>query len=266
MRYTLHVYPEFNEGFRVVSIMADLTPRQIEILKKIITEHTNTASPVGSDIIDKKYNLGICPATVRNEMVQLAKKGYLNKSHFSSGRIPTSKAFRFYIQNLMEEKELSTAEEVAYKSDIWDNKDQLDQLLYNAAKALSQRTQLLAVTTTNNGTVYYSGLNHILDQKEFWDMDFTRNFFTTLDKGDLFSNIMTQFERLENEILCLLGGDDYKNKELEECASVFGMFSGKNIKGTVGVMGPKRMQYEIIIPNVKYFSGLIQNIIDQKGY
>src|SRR3990167_4880843 len=91
--------------------MEDLTPRQIEILKAIISQYTDTGEPVGSDVLDKKYNLGVSPATIRNEMVELARKKYLKKSYFSSGRVPTAQAFRFYIKNLLNEKELSTAEE-----------------------------------------------------------------------------------------------------------------------------------------------------------
>ena len=60
--------------------MEDLTPRQIELLKAIINEYTTTGEPVGSDILDKKYNLGVSPATIRNEMVELAKKNILKKN------------------------------------------------------------------------------------------------------------------------------------------------------------------------------------------
>ena len=199
-------------------------------------------------------------------MVELAKKGYLNKTHFSSGRVPTAKAFRFYIQNLMEEKELSTAEEVSYKSDIWDTRQKLHQLLAQASKALSKRTGLLAITTTDEGAVYYSCLNNILDQREFWDMDFTKTFFATLDEGSFFGKIIDEFDKVEKEILCMLGEEDYHNKSLEECASVFGIFSGNEVKGAVGVMGSKRMHYETVIPNVKYFASLIQQIVKEQGY
>ena len=68
--------------------MEDLTQRQIDILKAIIQEYTESAEAVGSEILEKKYKLGVSPATIRNEMVALAKKGYLKKSHFSSGRLP----------------------------------------------------------------------------------------------------------------------------------------------------------------------------------
>ena len=86
--------------------MDDLSPRQIDILRTIIQEYTETGEPVGSEILEKKYKLGVSPATVRNEMVGLAKKGYLKKTHFSSGRVPSAKGFRFYINRLMKTKDL----------------------------------------------------------------------------------------------------------------------------------------------------------------
>ncbi len=84
--------------------MEDLTQRQVDILKAIIKEHTETGGPVGSEVLEKKYKLGVSPATIRNEMVELAKKGYLKKTHFSSGRLPSAKGFRFYIKHFNETK------------------------------------------------------------------------------------------------------------------------------------------------------------------
>ena len=102
--------------------MEDLTQRQIDILKVIIKEYTETGTAVGSEILEKKYKLGVSPATIRNEMVELAKKDYLKKTHFSSGRIPSARGFRFYIKHLMKQKEISTTDEVSYKNSIWDER------------------------------------------------------------------------------------------------------------------------------------------------
>lgn len=245
--------------------MQDLTPRQTEILKKIIAEYTEKGEPVGSDILDKKYNLGVSPATVRNEMIELAKKGYLKKEHFSSGRIPTVAAFRFYIRNLMEEKELSTTEEVSYKSDIWDFKDEIHALLQRSTRVLAKRTNMLAAATTNYGDVYYFGVRNMLRQKEFWDVEIACGFLERLDEVGFFTNILDEFNKIENEILFMLGDDNNNAESFENCASVFGEFEGKKIKGAIGVMGPKRMRYDVIVPNVKYFTSLIQSIIIDQG-
>ncbi len=246
--------------------MDDLTPRQTEILKKIIVEYTETGHPVGSDILDKKYNLGVSPATVRNEMVELAKKKYLKKSHFSSGRVPTAAAFRFYIQNLMQEKDLSTADEVSYKSDVWDSREELHRLLQQATRVLAKHTKLLAVATTTKGDIYYCGINNVLNQDEFLDIDVTRRFFLMLDEEAFFSSVMREFETLESELLYLLGEKDLASPSLEECATVFGMFEGNQVRGAIGVMGPKRMQYDMVVPNVKYFSNLLQTIMRDQGF
>ena len=81
-----------------------LTARQTQILKSLIDEYIETAVPVGSDALEKKYNLGVSPATIRNEMVALTKLDFLRQPHTSAGRIPTPLAMKFYIDQLMEEK------------------------------------------------------------------------------------------------------------------------------------------------------------------
>lgn len=245
--------------------MEQLTPRQIEILKSIITEYTQTGEPVGSEILDKKYNLGVSPATVRNEMTTLAKKGYLRKEHFSSGRVPTVIGFRFYINNIMKEKSLSTAEEVSYKNDIWDFKSELHQLLQHVTRILAKKTNLLAMTTTNLGDVYYFGVTNLLSQKEFDDTELSRYFFERLDEFAFWKDILNHFDRTENEMLFLLGDENAKTDLLEPCASVFGEFDGTKIHGALGVSGPKRMRYDIVIPSIKYCTGLIEQIMKEQG-
>lgn len=245
--------------------MENLTPRQTEILKTIINEYSLTGEPVGSEILDKKYNLGVSPATVRNDMMELAKKGFLKKEHFSSGRVPTAKAFRFYIKNLMKEKELSTAEEVSYKNDIWDYRDQTHRLLQNATKTLADKTNLLAVTTTNFGDIHYFGVNNILSLKEFWNLDLSRNFFDKLDEYSFWNEILNDIKNFENDIAYLLGDEGTKFEPLDPCAYIFGEFEGEKIKGKIGVLGPKRMRYEQIVPSVRYFTNLIEDILKEKG-
>ena len=140
-----------------------LTERQKKILEAIIKEYTQTGEPVGSVILDKKYNLGISPATIRNEMVKLSNEGYLTKPHASAGRVPTSIAFRFYIKELMKEKELSVAEEVAVKERVWDYRFEPEKLIKEATKALAEKTKALAVAATKSGDLYHSGYANILD-------------------------------------------------------------------------------------------------------
>ncbi len=243
--------------------MEDLTQRQVDILKVIIQEYTETGEPVGSEILEKKYKLGVSPATIRNEMVELAKKAYLKKTHFSSGRVPSAKGFRFYIKHLMREKELSTVDEVAYKNSIWDERNEMHRLLSQATKVLAERTGLLSLSATAGGDVYYSGVAHLLDKQEFLNLDLSKNLFELLDEINYWEKILNQCLKVEEDIYYMLGEEDFHDPIFEPCASIFGEFEGGEIKGIIGVVGPKRMYYETVTPQIRYFSNLIEEVLQQ---
>jgi len=243
----------------------NLSQRQIEVLKAIISEYTETSEPVGSEILEKKYKLGVSPATIRNEMVELAKKGFLKKTYFSSGRIPSAKGFRFYIKNLMKEKELSTSDEVSFKNSVWDEKKEVHQLLSQATKVLAEKTGLLSIAVTDIKGLYYSGIANLFDLPEFLDLEVTRNFFLRLEELNFWEKVLLQVEEVEDEIMCMLGEDDFDDPLFDSCASVLGEFEGEKIRGAIGVIGPKRMYYDVVIPQIKYFSKLIEEIFKEQG-
>lgn len=241
--------------------MNDLTQRQIDILQAIISEYNETGEPVGSEVLEKKYKLGVSPATIRNEMVTLSKNGYLSKSHFSSGRIPSAKGYRFYIQNLMKKRDLSTFDEVAYKNSIWDERDDEHRLMAHAVKVLAQRTGLLSLVATNEGDIYYSGVANLLDKNEFLNLDVSRNLFTLLDETFFWESILKRFYTIDENVVFILGEEDFHNPIFEPCASVFANFDTGEKKGIIGVVGPKRMYYDVVTPQVEHLSRLIQDII-----
>lgn len=245
--------------------MDELTTRQIDILKALIKEYSETGLPVGSEILEKKYKLGVSPATIRNEMVELAKKGYLKKTYFSSGRVPDAKGFRFYIKNLMKEKEVSTTDEVLYKNSIWDDRDNLQRMLAHATKVLAQKTGLLSLTVTNTGDLYYAGVGNLLALQEFLDLKVSQYLFERLDELNYWGKLIDRFSGEQGEIYVMLGDEDFSDPALEQCASIFGEFEAKDVKGLIGVVGPKRMYYEILTPQVKYFSSLIGQIINEQS-
>ncbi|OGK62155.1 hypothetical protein A2334_04860 [Candidatus Roizmanbacteria bacterium RIFOXYB2_FULL_38_10] len=241
--------------------MDDITQRQTEILKAIIKEFSESGEPVGSEILEKKYKLGISPATIRNEMVSLAKNGYIKKAHFSSGRVPSAKGFRFYINKLMKEKELSTADEVAYKNSIWDDRNERHKLLSQATKVLAHRTGLVSVAATNSGDMYYSGLTNLLNIHEFINRDLEQYLFERLEEIQYWERILQRLDKFEGDVYYMLGDDDLGDPMYEACASVFGEFQGEKVKGIIGVVGPKRMNYDTVSPQIKFFSSLLQEII-----
>ena len=122
----------------------DLTERKLKILQAIIADFVRTAEPVGSRTISRNYELGISPATIRNEMSDLEEMGYLTHPHTSSGRVPSEKAYRLYVNEMMGKKELSEAEKNMIAQQLYDNVTELDNLIERAAHVLSEITNLTA--------------------------------------------------------------------------------------------------------------------------
>ncbi|MFQ5879562.1 MAG: HrcA family transcriptional regulator, partial [Dehalococcoidia bacterium] len=84
-----------------------LTERKAQILRLIVSEYIGGATPVGSEAVARHSSLGLSPATVRNEMAALEAEGYITHPHTSAGRIPSDTGYRYYVEALMEEEELS---------------------------------------------------------------------------------------------------------------------------------------------------------------
>jgi len=240
--------------------MHKLTDRQTRILKAIIEEHIETAEPVGSETLEKKYHLEVSPATVRNEMVKLTEMGFLEQPYVSSGRIPTTLALKFYIQRLMEEKKLGVVDETAVKEKIWDYRRQPNSLFREATRVLADKTASLAVTVTNQGDLYHSGYANILSMPEFFDIDVTKTVLSLIEDFDRLNQFLNQ--AAGEEIVHALIGEDFATEPLDTCSFIFTNFKTKDkIKGSLGVIGPCRLDYSLVMPTVKYFGQLIEELL-----
>lgn len=237
----------------------NLTQRQIDILKSIIEEYINSAQAVGSETIEKKYNLASSPATIRNEMVKLTQLGFLEKPHASAGRIPTAIGMRLYVKELMKQKQLSTVEEVALKEKVWDYREQLDRFLKEATKSLAQKTGTVAIATTDDGQIFCSGYANILDMPEFFDIDVTKALLSALDEYEYF---MTLFQgQVDGDEVHIVMGDEMTGRLHGPYGLVYTEYhTPANQRGKIGVIGPLRLNYMSVVPTVRYFGGLIEDV------
>ena len=123
--------------------------RKIKILQAIINDYIVTGEPVGSRTIAKKYDLGIGSATIRNEMADLEEMGYLEQPHTSAGRIPSSKGYRLYVDQLMQREQLTREEELRIKEYIINSAMyEVDKVLKEACVLLSELTNLTCIVET----------------------------------------------------------------------------------------------------------------------
>ncbi|MCL4354972.1 hypothetical protein M1349_05955 [Patescibacteria group bacterium] len=238
--------------------MNELTQRQIEILRSLIEEYINTAEAVGSETLEKKHNMSASPATIRNEMVKLTQMGYLKKPHISAGRVPTPQAMKFYVKQLMKEKELSTAEEVGVKESVWDLREKEQQFLREITKNLAEKTGAIAVSATDQGDFFCAGYANVFDMPEFFDIDVTKNLFSAMDEIGYFQNLFSNF--LDDDIHVLIG-EELGPKLQGPYGFVFTRYqTPMRLTGEIGVLGPSRLNYNYIVPTVRYYGNLIEEI------
>ena len=125
-----------------------LTERRSRILGLVIEEYVDSAVPVGSEAIVRKYRLPVSSATIRNEMARLEEDGYVTHPHTSAGRVPSDKGYRYYIEDLMEERELTQEEKETIRHQFHQAGRDLEQWVHLAAAVLAQAVRNMAVVTT----------------------------------------------------------------------------------------------------------------------
>ena len=118
--------------------------RKYRILQAIIDDYILTAEPVGSRTISRKYDMGLSSATIRNEMSDLEELGYLDQPHVSAGRIPSAKAYRLYVDQLVQEK---TQQVASMNSMIIARTNRMEQILKQVVRLLAANTNYTSMIT-----------------------------------------------------------------------------------------------------------------------
>ncbi len=131
--------------------------RKQQILRAIITDYINTAEPVGSRTVAKKYGLGVSSATIRNEMSDLEELGYIEQPHTSAGRVPSHKGYRYYVDFLMDHDEaLTDADRTVIQQTFQEKLGHVDRLINDTCRLLSELshyTSMMMVAVKSKGTL-----------------------------------------------------------------------------------------------------------------
>ena len=336
--------------------MKALNDRKIKILEAIINDYIETGEPIGSRTIAKKYDLGISSATIRNEMSDLEDLGLVTQLHTSSGRIPSDKGYRLYVDNLMSHRELTEEETNFLQNVVINNINHMDYLMEQTAKALSMltnyatiisqpkaeqekikniqlvcldETSIIAVVVTENKSVknyivpvdknfstqdlitissainnlinkysldeikdlfdkndtdilsegeqvikkvfneifkvnkedeqvkfYTSGINNILDFKEFSDIEKAKTIFQSLEEKEVLVDILSNNSENDSSIQILIGGENHI-EGLKDCSIVKTEYKIAGATGTIGIIAPTRMDYA---KAVSVLDSIVKNI------
>ena len=125
--------------------------RKMRILQAIIDDYILTGVPVGSRTISKKYDMGLSSATIRNEMSDLEELGFLDQPHVSAGRIPSAKAYRLYVDTLLQTGRIPNDSAETVRSHFAGRIHQMEDVIDHAAQVISSLTHYTAVVLSPKG-------------------------------------------------------------------------------------------------------------------
>jgi transcriptional regulator of heat shock response len=237
----------------------DLTRRQAEILKAIIEEYMDSAQPIASVELVAKRKIPLSGATVRNIMADLVRNGFLEMMHVSSGRTPTDRAYRFYINDLMEEEPISVLEEMTLKQKIWDNREEIHQLIRSAAEVLSEVTGYMSFTITDQGYYYFVGASKMLELPEFYEIKVTKAVLKLMDDYELIKSVLDR-NYYENSEVSVLIGKEIGLANMDPICLIFGRAMINKTNVYIGMLAPARTKYNKDIPLIKQLTRILDEL------
>ena len=216
-----------------------ITERQVRLLDTIVQEYIYSARPISSQLLTKKYEFGICPATIRNEMQALTEAEYLIQPHTSAGRIPTDKAYRFFVDNQLE-KEISDFNDLLI-GQLIQGGGHIFEFIDQLTKSLAETCSGLVVSSVfEKDLIFKQGWEGLFQEPEFEDKDFVLNFMEFLKE---FEKDIRNLE-INSEIKIYIGkeGPFAKSKDFSIILSKCDF--PKKQQGIISILGPKRMPYK----------------------
>jgi len=234
-----------------------MNKRQQNILEVVIREYQKTGQPVASGILVEKYNLKLSPATIRAEMLALDEEGLLVQPHTSAGRVPTTKAYRLFVNRLLEKKEFNLKDKERIRKGL----EKFDE----ESIFSHQIAQILADFSHNLGVSGFVG-----EQTDFHEAGFSSLFQDfELCQPESLADILRGFDFFEEKIDELFSqlegetevfiGEENPIDDFKKCSLVISNYEKHGKKGFIGILGPKRMNYARNIFLVQETKKLIKN-------
>lgn len=216
-----------------------INERQAYILSAIINEYVETAQPVASKLIADKYDLGISPATVRNDMALLEDLGLLRQPHTSSGRVPTEDGYRLYLKLMTPTKKSSNKIKAPLRHALMDTEDAKQQMR-QMAKAIVQLSGETAFASIEDGWRYYTGFTELFQKPDFQDLESLRALSQVVDRFDeVMKDIFTQ---VDSDVNIFIGRENPISEQMATVVVKYQLPQG--LSGVIGLTGPIRMDYD----------------------
>lgn len=232
-----------------------LRQRQEKLLAAIIEQYAEVASPVGSSLLAKVFN--VSSATIRAEMAELERQGFIRQPHTSAGRIPTDKGYRHYVNEIQSKKSLTPTkrEERALSARV-SNAGAAEQTIRNAVETLVDLTSNLGLATIGD-QVYMSGLGNLFGQPEFMHPGQVQEVARLLDNLQPWLR-----EAAPNEPLNVYIGRENPIGSTAGCSLIISRFrSPYSDSSYIGVLGPTRQSYRDVLGLVQRTGEALEEVL-----
>jgi len=225
-----------------------ISKRKTRLLKSIIKDYTKTAQPVGSTQLLEKHNLPVSSATIRNEMLELDRLGFLEQPHTSAGRIPTEKAYKL-IEKSIKPKKLSARQQQVINDAVKMSAEKREQIKH-LAKAIAQESKEFIITAFSDNDFYYTGLTNLFSKPEFSQQNIICNISQVIDHLD--SRLSSLYKSAKLNPTIYIG----KENPIDECLSLV-VTKVEESGVLMGILGPMRMKYSTNLGLLEYVIKLI---------
>jgi heat-inducible transcriptional repressor len=219
-----------------------MTPRQQAILNAIVEQYAEVASPVGSTLLAKLFN--VSSATIRAEMAELERHDYITQPHTSAGRVPTDKGYRYYVNNLNEVDSKHLSEGRAERALVArvQQAGAPERMIRNAVDTLVELTHNLGLATIGN-QLYISGLSNLFGQPEFVSGGQVQQIAQLLDNLEPWLR-----EAAPNEPLSVYIGRENPVGRSAGASLIISRFrSPFSDRSYIGTLGPTRQSYRDVM-------------------
>jgi transcriptional regulator of heat shock response len=239
--------------------------RQKQILKALISEFIETAEPVGSKTIMVSYKFNVSPATIRSDLADLEKEGFLAQPHTSAGRIPTDAGYRYFVDDLVDYESMRVqASSVIEKIQNEFHKDKLKRQIHDAVGLLSKATNNISFATLPESRTFYLGISNMLKSPEFIkDPLQASQVVEVFENSNNFLGFLESLEETNQEIQIFIGKENLL-EQIQSCSLIISKYNTAEYSGFIGVMGPTRMNYAYNSIILEEVSKLLNQEINQE--
>lgn len=226
--------------------------RQEQLLKIIVEAHVESAEPVGSAFVVENYDLGVSPATIRNDMSALESDGYIHQPHISAGRVPTEDGYRYYLSKFLDPKS-QVVNRRKLEQAVEPSGNEEDAMRVIAKKLVDLSGE--AVVLSLGPSVYFAGLSNLFCKPDFQDVELLKTLSENVD----------QFENVLAEIIGILAEEPRvfigrNNPFGSHMSSVVLKYQLPQVAGVIGFVGPMRMDYAQNVQLLEVASEIISNL------